>query len=105
MKEEGAIGTDALRHTWKNLGNLYICPPWTSIDRVQARLKLEKLEATIIVRHWTSNIRFPTLTQMAIDNPTQVPRNMVHPAPGSASDLLSKNPHWSMAAWRVSGSK
>jgi hypothetical protein len=35
--DQQAIGTDALQHSWSDLGNLYICPPWNIIPRVLAR--------------------------------------------------------------------
>ncbi|KAF9158583.1 hypothetical protein BGX20_003329 [Mortierella sp. AD010] len=37
---------------------------------------------------------------MAIDAPLPIPRQAVLPAPGNAPDLLEKNPHWSLSAWR-----
>ena len=105
LPDARAMGTDALKQAWTGLGNLYICPPWNIIPRILSRLQQDKLEATIITPHWTSTIWFPTVTQMAIADPIPVPRHLVRPAPGNASDLLSKNPHWTMTAWRVSGSR
>jgi len=104
MPDARAIATDALRHSWSNLGNLYICPPWNLIPQVLSRLQQEGLSATIITPHWPTAIWFPTVSQMSIVEPIPVPRPSVRPAPGSASDILSKNPHWTMTAWRISGS-
>lgn len=98
-----AIATDAFRHSWRRLGNLYLCPPWNLLPQVLQRLCQEKLDATIITPFWPSASWFPTVQAMAICPPVPVPRAAVLPPPGSARLVLDKNPHWALSAWRVSG--
>lgn len=98
-----AMATDALRHSWKRLGNLFICPPWNLIPQILQRLKQEKLEATLIAPFWPSAAWFPLLQAMTIDSPIPIPRDSVLPPQGSASHILHKNPHWHLGAWRISG--
>lgn len=98
-----ALAHDALQHRWTTLGNLYMCPPWNLIPRILQKLREERLEATLITPFWPSAIWFPLVKEMAMDDPIQIPRHCVRPPPGSASNALEKNPHWSLTAWRVSG--
>lgn len=98
-----AMATDALRHSWKRLGNLYICPPWNLIPQVLQRLRQEKLDATLIAPYWPSAAWFPSVQAMSICPPVPIPRASVLPPRGSASHILHKNPHWHLGAWRISG--
>jgi len=98
-----AMATDAFRHSWRRLGNLYLCPPWNLIPQVLQRLRQEKLEATLIAPFWPSAAWFPLVQEMSICPPVPIPRSCVLPPPGSASHILQKNPHWLLGAWRVSG--
>jgi len=100
-----AIGQDALRHQWSPLGNLYLCPPWNMIPRVLQKLQQERLDATLIAPFWPSAIWFPQVRAMALCQPIPVPRPCVLPSPGSAANILDKNPHWALTAWRISGRK
>ena len=99
----GAIGYDALQHDWRRLGNLYLCPPWNLISLILQKVKQEKVTATIITPNWPSAVWFPTIKAMATDKPIHIPRHQVLPAPGNAPDILEKNPHWSLYAWRING--
>lgn len=98
-----AVNYDALQRPWKNLGNPYICPPWNLIPQVLQKLRLEKLEATIVTPAWPSAIWYPSLLSMSLDSPIPVPREAVLPPLGEAPNVLAKNPHWTLLAWRVSG--
>jgi len=98
-----AVGLDALQHQWKPLGNVYCCPPWNLIPLVLQKIKQERLTATIVTPHWPSAVWFPTIKRMTVAAPMHIPRHHVLPAPGNAPDILSKNPHWSLCAWRISG--
>lgn len=98
-----AFAYDAMQHTWKKLGNLYICPPWNLIPQILQKLRTERLEATLITPFWPSATWFPTATAMAVAPPVPIPRAAVLPAPGSASNILDKNARWSLSVWRVSG--
>jgi hypothetical protein len=98
-----AMATDAFRHSWKRLGNLYLCPPWNLIPQVLQRLRQEKLEATLIAPFWPSAAWYPSVQAMSTCHPVPIPRTSVLAPPGSASHILHKNPHWHLGAWRVSG--
>ena len=100
---EGAVGHDALQHLWKPLGNVYLCPPWNLISPALQKIKQEKIMATIITPHWPSAVWFPTIKAMTTAPPIHIPRHQVLPAPGNAPDILEKNPHWSLCAWRING--
>lgn len=99
----GAIGHDALQHLWKPLGNTYLCPPWNLIPLALQKIKQERITATIVTPHWPSAVWFPTIKMMSTAPPLPIPRHRVLPAPGNAPDILEKNPHWSLCAWRISG--
>lgn len=99
----GAIGHDALQHQWQPLGNVYLCPPWNLLPLVLEKIRLEQITATIVTPHWPSAVWFPTVKMMAVAAPMAIPRHHVLPAPGNAPDILAKNPHWSLTAWRISG--
>ena len=64
-----AMAADAFRHSWKRLGNLYICPPWNLIPQVLQRLRQEKLDATLIAPFWPSAAWFPSKQEMSISPP------------------------------------
>lgn len=98
-----AIATDAMRHSWRQLGNLYICPPWNLIPLVLQRLRQERLEATLITPYWPSAAWFPAVQEMALSRPVPIPRSCVLPPPGSAKHIMAKNNFWSLSAWRISG--
>ena len=100
---EGAVGHDALQHLWKPLGNVYLCPPWNLISPALQKIKQEKIMATIITPHWPSAVWFSTIKAMTTAPPIHIPRHQVLPAPGNAPDILEKNPHWSLCAWRING--
>jgi hypothetical protein len=99
----GAVGHDALQHLWRPLGNVYLCPPWNLIPLVLQKVKQERLTATIVTPNWPSAVWYPTIKKMTVAAPLPIPRHHVLPAPGNAPDILSKNPHWSLCAWRISG--
>lgn len=98
-----ALATDALRHSWKTLGNLYLCPPWNLIPQVLQRLRQQKLDATLITPFWPSAAWFPSVQAMALCPPVPIPRSCVLPPPGSEKHILDKNPNWQLSAWRLSG--
>jgi hypothetical protein len=97
----GAIGYNALNHDWRKLGNIYLCPPWNLLPIVLQKIRQEKIEATIVTPKWPTAVWYPTVKMMSISEPIPVPRRSVLPAPGNAQDILDKNPHWSLYAWRV----
>lgn len=98
-----ALTYDAMRHKWASLGNMYLCPPWNLIPRIIQKLRQERLEATLIAPYWPSAPWFPMVKEMALCQPIPIPRDQVHPPPGSARNILERNPHWSLSAWRLSG--
>jgi hypothetical protein len=99
----GAIGYDALQHDWRSLGNIYICPPWNLLPLILQKIRQEQTTATIVTPHWPSAVWYPTIRMMSVAPPIPIPRQHVLPAPGNAPDILAKNPHWSLTAWRISG--
>jgi len=99
----GAIGHDALQHQWRPLGNVYLCPPWNLIPLVLQKVRQERMTATIVTPHWPSAVWYPTVKMMSVTTPIHIPRHQVLPAPGNAPDILEKNPHWSLIAWRING--
>ena len=100
-----AASHDALSRPWTNLGNQYLCPPWNLISTALQKIQDEGLTATIITPFWPTAFWYPTIQQMATTAPVPVPWSAVRPAPGDSSTLLERNPHWSMTAWRVNGTK
>jgi hypothetical protein len=98
-----AIKNNAMIHRWSDMGNLYICPPWNLLPRVLQKLTEERLEATLVTPFWPSAIWFPRVQAMSICRPIPIPRACVLPPPGSANNILEKNPHWGLTAWRISG--
>jgi len=101
--QETAINFDALQRPWTGLGNLYLCPPWNLLAQSLHKIQQERLEATIVTPAWTSAIWYPMVQTMAIEPPVLIPRDAVLPPPGVPINVLSKNPHWKLLAWRVSG--
>lgn len=98
-----AMAWDALQQPWTGLGRVYCCPPWNLIPAVLQKIRQERVEATVITPFWPSALWFPTANRMSMTRPIPIPRKVVLPAPGSAPDILSKNPMWSLTAWNISG--
>ena len=70
---------------------------------VLQKIRQERITATIVTPHWPSAVWYPTIKMMSVAPPTPIPRHHVLPAPGNAPDILAKNPHRSLTAWRISG--
>lgn len=105
LHEDTAWKQDAFSCSWKNLGRMYVCPPWSLLNRVMEKIRIDKAQATVITPDWPSMIWYPTVKTMSISNPIPVPRAMVQPAPGNSPQPLERNPMWSLLAWNVDGSK
>lgn len=70
---------------------------------VLQKIRQEQVTATIVTPQWPTAVWYPTIKMMSVAAPLPIPRHHVLPAPGNAPDILAKNPHWSLTAWRVSG--
>jgi hypothetical protein len=96
-----ALATDAMSMDWRQMGRLYLCPPWNLLPQVIAKIRREHVTATLITPWWTSAIWYPALRQMAQPRPLKVPRTMVLPPLGHHQNVLQENPHWLLAAWNL----
>lgn len=73
LHEETAWKQDAFSCSWKNLGWVYICPPWSLLNRVMEKIRIDKVQAMVITPKWPSMIWYLTLRAMASSNPIPVP--------------------------------
>ena len=65
---------NALSQSWKG-ENPWCNPPWHLISSVLAKLKREKVTATLCVPYYKNASWWSTLKSMAIDDPIALPRN------------------------------
>jgi hypothetical protein len=63
--DPAAFATDAMSFSCKNLGRLYLCPPWNLLPQVISKLQREQVPATLITPWWPTAIWFPMLHQIA----------------------------------------
>lgn len=103
--EATAWKQDAFSSSWRDLGRAYICPPWSLLNRVLEKIRIDRVQATVITPQWPAMIWYPTIRMMSVCDPIPVPRAMVLPAPGNSPQPLERNPLWSLTAWNVDGNK
>ena len=97
-----AEATDAFYHDWsKMLG--YAHPPWCLVARVLTKAQMEGATVILVTPLWQSQPWFPTLLDMLIDFPIQLPsvENLVTPSPNCDCPVWGIQPQ--LVAWKVSG--
>lgn len=96
---------DTFNSSWRDLGHAYICPPWSLLNRVLEKIRIDRVQAMVITPQWPAMIWYPTIQMMSVCDPIPVPRVMVLPAPGNSPQPLECNPLWSLTAWNIDGNK
>lgn len=48
LHEETAWKQDTFSCNWKDLGCAYICPPWSLLNRVLEKIRIDRVQATVI---------------------------------------------------------
>jgi hypothetical protein len=71
--DPGAVATDVFLCDW-NQWRSWIFPPVVLIPRILRKLRADKVTALILARHWKGQPWFPTLLDMLVDYPRQLPQ-------------------------------
>jgi hypothetical protein len=71
--DPGAVATDAFLCDW-NQRRSWIFPPVVLIPRILRKLSADKATALILAPHWKGQPWFPTLLDMLVDYPRQLPQ-------------------------------
>ncbi|KFH68194.1 hypothetical protein MVEG_06923 [Podila verticillata NRRL 6337] len=69
LHEETAWKQDAFSCSWKDLGRAYICPPWSLLNRVLEKIRIDRVQATVITPQWPAMIWYPTIRAMSTNEP------------------------------------
>ena len=96
-----AIAQDAFTVDWAEWKG-YANPPWNLIGKVLAQARHQRARLILITPVWKSQVWYPTLLEMLIDNPVLIPwrENLIQPThPAAVPDITPQ-----LAAWAISGS-
>ena len=101
--DPGAITTDAFLCDWSQWRS-WIYPPLVLIPRILNKIRTDKATALILAPHWKGQSWFPSLLEMLVDYPRQLPQQpglIMLPFEPETEHPLQHKLH--LTVWPVSG--
>ena len=95
-----AIATDAFTLDWKQFRG-YANPPWSLVGRVLSQVREQKAQLVLVAPVWKSQIWYPTLLGMVIQEPLLLPASPELIQPTHRVNKPDISP--TLAAWVFSG--
>ena len=99
--EHSALGTDAFRHHWYNLGALHCFPPPMLIGRMLQKLEEEQVPSVLLITpNWATKAWLPLILESAIELPQFLPcKPHLVLNPNGDPDFHA---NWWLVAWSLS---